>query len=135
MEQKEEPQSDSSGGGSDGGSCKILISAMVGQEFQPPEKMEVGGHTIILEDRGYAIGMDEHENVYFKFEKSGEIVKGAVSAKSLEMLRSDRRSCDHLGCRNFSVGSHSGSRSTCWVHLATPHDPSISALSVLASTQ
>ena len=87
----------------------IIITAVVGKDFQAPETIEVDGHKLPLLDKAFAIGINEENKVVFQGEKSGEKRSLDVSEKTYKHVLGQTVSCVVLGCPNRIM-----KRGKCW---------------------
>lgn len=79
---------------------KVVITAIVGKEFQAPETIEVDGQKLPLVDKAFAIGINGENKVIFQGEKSGEKRALDVSEKAYKHVLSQTVKCSIIGCPN-----------------------------------
>lgn len=78
----------------------VIITAVVGKDFQAPETIEVDGHKLPLIDKAFALGINGENKVVFQGEKSGEKRTLDVSEKTYRHVLSATRACPIIGCSN-----------------------------------
>lgn len=78
----------------------VIITAVVGKDFQAPDTIEVDGHKLPLVDKAFAIGINGENKVVFQGEKSGEKRALDVSEKTYKHVLSETRACSIIGCPN-----------------------------------
>lgn len=89
----------------------VIITAVVGKEFQAPETIEVDGHKLPLLDKAFAIGINAENKVVFQGEKTGEKRALDVSEKAYDHVLSQTIACRAIGCRNKVIKGLK-----CWDH-------------------
>jgi hypothetical protein len=89
----------------------VIITAVVGKEFQAPETIEVDGHKLPLLDKAFALGINAENKVVFQGVKTGEKRALDVSEKAYEHVLSQTKSCVVASCKNKVIG-----KKICWEH-------------------
>lgn len=86
-----------------------IVTAVVGEEFVPPKRIDVSGCVVELQEVAIGIGITKNGKVMFRGETSGELRELETSEGTMAHAQKQSQPCSKEGCLNRIIGSN-----LCW---------------------
>lgn len=86
-----------------------VVTAVVGEEFVAPKRIDVSGCVVELQEVAIGIGITKNGKVMFQGEKSGDLRELETSEATKAFAKKQSQPCSKEGCLNRMIGSN-----LCW---------------------